>query len=319
MSAGSESNAAGQPSPFTLHIARQDGEQELSSLEATLPKGLAAKFIGVPYCSEAALAAAATKSGTAEQANPSCPSASRIGSVTVGAGPGSDPFYAHGNAYLAGPYKGAPLSVAVITPAVAGPLDLGTVVIRNALFINPETAQGHVVSDPFPKILDGVPLRLRSIDVRLDRPNFTLNPTNCSPLAVETTIRSTDGASTSPTNAFQASNCKALSFKPGLSLVLKGGTKRSDNPALTATLTYPKGGAYANIAQTSVLLPSSEFIDNANINNPCTRPQYAANACPACSILGTAVAYTPLLEKPLEGPVYFRSNGGERRTPRPGR
>ncbi len=205
--------------------------------------------------------------------------------------------------------------MAVITPAVAGPFDLGTVVIRNALFINPETAQGHVVSDPFPKILDGVPLRLRSIDVRLDRPNFTLNPTNCNPLAVEATIRSTDGASTSPTNAFQASNCKALAFKPSLSLTLKGGTKRSDNPALTATLTYPKGGSYANIAATSVLLPSSEFIDNANINNPCTRPQYAANACPASSILGTAVAYTPLLEKPLEGPVYFRSNGGERELP----
>ena len=208
MSAGTESSAAGKSSPFVLHIARNDGEQELSSLEATLPKGLAAKFVGIPYCSEAALATAATRSGQAEQSNPSCP-ASRIGSVTVGAGPGTNPFYAQGNAYLAGPYKGAPMSVAVITPAVAGPFDLGTVVVRNALFVDPETAQGHVVSDPFPKILDGVPLKLRSIEVKLDRPDFTLNPTNCSPLGIEAKVTSTDGASASPSNAFQASGLQS--------------------------------------------------------------------------------------------------------------
>ena len=207
------------------------------------------------------------------------------------------------------------MSVSVITPAVAGPFDLGTVVSRNALFIDPETAQGHVVSDPLPTILDGVPLRLRSIDVNLDRPDFTLNPTNCTPMAVNAKLTSTDGASSSPSSYFQVGNCKALSFKPGLSLALKGGTKRSDNPALTATLNYPKGSNYANIASTTVLLPSSEFIDNAHINNPCTRVQFAANACPPSSVLGTATAYTPLLEKPLTGPVYFRSNGGERELP----
>jgi hypothetical protein len=314
MSAGTESSTAGHSSPFVLHIARADGDQELSSLEATLPKGLAAKFVGIPYCSDAALAAAAARSGSAEQASPSCP-ASRIGAVTVGAGPGTNPFYAKGSAYLAGPYKGAPMSVAVITPAVAGPFDLGTVVVRNALFINPETAQGHVVSDPFPKILDGVPLRLRSIDVNLDRPAFTLNPTNCSPLAVEATLTSTDGASARPSNRFQASACDKLAFKPGLSLAFKGATARTANPSVRATVTYPKGGSYANIAKTTVLLPPSEFIDNAHINNPCTRVQFNANACPPSSILGTATAYTPLLDQPLTGPVYFRSNGGERDLP----
>jgi hypothetical protein len=311
MSAGTESNGAGQPSPFDLHLIRQDGEQELSSLEATLPKGLAAKFIGVPYCSEAALATAAGRSGQAEQANPTCP-ASRIGSVTAGIGPGSNPFYAHGTAYLAGPYKGAPLSVAVITPAVTGPFDLGTVVVRTALFINPETAQGHIVSDAFPEILDGVPLRLRSIDVRLDRRDFIRNPTNCKPLAVQTTIHSTDGATVSPSNFFQAGDCRALGFKPRLSLALKGGTKRSDNPALTATVTYPKG-SNANIAFTSVTLPHSEFLDNAHIRNPCTRVVFAAGStpgerCPSSSVIGFARAETPLFDKPLEGPVYLRSS-----------
>ena len=311
LSAGTESSAAGKPSPFVLHIDRKDGEQELSSLEATLPKGLAAKFVGVPYCSDAALATAATRSGGAEQANPSCP-ASRIGAVTVGAGPGTSPFYAHGNAYLAGPYKGAPMSVAVITPAVAGPFDLGTVVVRNALYVDPETAQGHVVSDPFPKILDGVPLKLRSIDVTLDRPDFTLNPTNCSPLSIEAKVTSTDGASASPSNAFQVRDCKALGFKPALKLSLKGDTKRSGHPVLKAVLNYPQGN-YANIAKAVVSLPHSEFLAQNHIKTICTRVQFAAGAgngseCPKGSIYGYVTATTPLLDKPLEGPLYLRSS-----------
>jgi hypothetical protein len=306
MSAGTESSAAGASSPFVLHIARNDGEQELSSLQATLPKGLAAKFTGIPYCPDAALAAAATRPGKAEQSNPSCP-ASRIGSVTVGAGPGTNPFNAQGTAHLAGPYKCAPLSVAVITPAVAGPFDLGTVVVRNALYIDPETAQGKVVSDPFPKMLDGVPLRLRSIDVNLDRPGFTLNPTNCSPLAIEATLTSTDGATAKPTNAFQASGCEKLGFKPDLKLSLKGATKRAGYPALKAVLNYPKGN-YANIAKAVVSLPHSEFLAQNHIKTICTRVQFAADQCPKGSIYGYVTATTPLLEKPLEGPLYLRSS-----------
>ncbi len=313
MSAGTQSTQAGASSPFTLHLARADGEGEISALEVTLPKGLAAKFVGVPYCSEAALAAAAAKSGKAEQNSASCPAATRIGAVTVGAGPGSNPFYTGGNAYLSGPYKGAPMSVSVITPAVAGPFDLGTVVSRNALFVDPDTAQGRVVSDPLPTILDGVPLRLRSIDVNLDRPDFTLNPTNCTPMSVNAKLTSVNGATSNPSSYFQVGNCKALKFKPSLSLALKGDTKRSGNPALTATLKAPPG--QANISQTTVLLPASQYIDSAHVNNPCTRVQFNANACPPSSILGTATAYTPLLEQPLTGPVYFRSNGGERELP----
>jgi hypothetical protein len=306
MSAGTESSAAGQSSPFVLRLDRADGEQELSSLQATLPKGLAAKFVGIPYCSDAALAAAAARPGKAEQASPSCP-ASRIGSVTVGAGPGTNPFHTGGTAYLAGPYKGAPMSVAVITPAVAGPFDLGTVIVRNALFVDPETAQGRVVSDPFPKMLDGIPLKLRSIDVNLDRPSFTLNPTNCSPLTIEATLTSTDGATAKPSNAFQASGCEKLGFKPDLKLSLKGATERSGHPALKAVLNYPKGN-YANIAKAVVSLPHSEFLAQNHIKTICTRVQFAADQCPKGSIYGFATATTPLLDAPLSGPVYLRSS-----------
>jgi hypothetical protein len=306
MSAGTESSKAGAHSPFVLRINRADGEGELSSLQATLPKGLAAKFVGIPYCSDAALAAAAARSGKAEQSNPSCP-ASRIGSVTVGAGPGTNPFNTQGTAYLSGPYKGAPMSVAVITPAVAGPFDLGTVVVRNALYVDPETAQGRVVSDPFPKIIDGVPLKLRSIEVNLDRPSFTLNPTNCSPLSIDATLTSTDGATAKPTNRFQASACDKLGFKPDLKLSLKGDTKRSGHPALKAVLNYPKGN-YANIAKAVVSLPHSEFLAQNHIKTICTRVQFAADACPKGSIYGFVTATTPLLDAPLSGPLYLRSS-----------
>jgi hypothetical protein len=306
LSAGTESAKAGSYSPFNLHLTRNDGEQEFSSLEATLPKGLAAKFVGIPYCPDAVLAAAAARTGKAEQSNPSCP-ASRLGSVTVGAGPGSSPLYTGGTAYLAGPYKGAPMSVAVITPAVAGPFDLGTVIVRNALYVDPETAQGRVVSDPFPNMLDGIPLKLRSIDVNLDRSTFTLNPTNCSPLSINATLTSTDGATAKPTNYFQAGRCNELGFKPDLKLSLKGATKRSGHPALKAVLNYPKGN-YANIAKAVVSLPHSEFLAQNHIKTICTRVQFAADQCPKGSIYGFATATTPLLDAPLSGPVYLRSS-----------
>ena len=307
LSAGTESNKAGAASPFVMKLTRNDGEQELSSIDLTTPKGFTAKLAGVPYCSEATIAAAASKSGGAEQANSSCPTASQVGTITAGAGPGTNPYYVGGKAYLAGPYKGAPLSLAFITPAMAGPFDLGNVVVRAALQVNPETAQVTVKTDPLPQIIDGVPLRLRSIVARIDRPNFALNPTNCEPMAIAATVAGSSGASAHPTNSFQVGNCKDLGFKPDLKLSLKGGTHRSDHPALKATLTYPKGN-YANIAKAVVSLPHSEFLAQNHIRTVCTRVQFAADQCPNGSIYGYVTATTPLLDQPLSGPLYLRSS-----------
>jgi hypothetical protein len=234
LSAGSESSVAGAASPFVLKLTREDGEQEIASLQATLPKGLLASLKGVPYCPAAAIAAASAKSGASETADPSCPAASQVGTLTAGAGPGSNPYYVSGKAYLAGPYKGAPLSFAFVTPAVAGPFDLGTVVVRAAAEINPETAQVTVKTDAIPQILAGVPLRLRSIVAHVDRPAFTRNPTNCEPMAVEATLAGASGGAATPTNGFQVGECGKLKFKPSLKLSLKGRVKRSGNPAVTA-------------------------------------------------------------------------------------
>ncbi len=307
MSAGTESSKAGALSPFVLRLTRNDGEQELSSLEATLPKGLAAKFVGIPYCSDVALAAAATRAGKAEQANPSCP-ASRIGSVTVGAGPGSNPLYTPGTAYLAGPYKGAPMSVAVITPAVAGPFDLGTVVVRNALYVNPETAQGRVVSDPFPKMLDGIPLKLRSILVRLDRPSFTLNPTNCSAMAVNATITSTDGASSSPTVPFQVARLQRPRLQTRPQALPQGRHQALRLPGAESGAELPQrqlrqhrqGGRISAAFGVPGPKPHQDDLHQGPVRRRCTVPPARSTATPPRP--------RRCLEAPLEGPLYLRSS-----------
>ncbi len=306
--AASEGNTAGAHSSFALRLTRQDGDQFLSALNVKTPPGFSATLKGIPYCSEAAIAAAArgAYSGIGEQTNPSCPAASRVGEIIGGAGAGSRPFYAPGKAYLAGPYKGAPLSLVAIVPAVSGPYDLGNIVVRNALYLDPVSARVSAVSDPLPQIVEGVPLRTRSVLVKLNRPNFTLNPTNCDPHSIETKITGVEGATAAPSAHFQVANCANLPFAPKLSLKLTGATKRAGHPALKGTLKARAGDA--NIARLVVALPHSEFLDQSHIGTVCTRVQFAAKACPAASIYGKATATTPLLDQPLTGPVYLRSS-----------
>jgi hypothetical protein len=317
--AGTTTPLGGAYSPFALKLSREDGTQRISTIDTTLPAGLLGRLAGVPYCPDAQLAAAERRTGREEQQSPSCPSASEVGIVDVAAGAGPQPVHVQGKAYLAGPYKGAPLSLAIVTPALAGPFDLGTVVVRAALYVDETTARIHAVSDPIPQILAGIPLDVRQISLNLNRPEFTLNPTNCEAKEVVGTAISTLGNVASLQNRFQVGGCKGLDFKPGLKLQLSGQVKRRGHPTIKAVLTQP-AGQNANIATTTVVLPKGELIDNAHIDNPCTRVQFnegggKGEGCPAKSILGTARAYTPLLEKPLEGHVYFRSNGGERKLP----
>jgi hypothetical protein len=307
LEAGTLDPAAGSYSPFLLRVTRQDGESNLAALKATLPQGLLAKLAGVQLC------------GDAQAATGACPAGSQVGTVTVGAGSGSNPLYvpepgkAPTAAYLAGPYKGAPYSMVVKVPAQAGPFDLGTVTVRNALNIDPTTAQVTAVSDQLPQILQGIPIAYRDVRVEVNRPEFTINPTSCKQQQVTGVLTSATGQTAMPSSPFAASGCGELGFKPSLKLAFKGKMSRTGNPAVNAVLKAGKGEA--NIAKTTVILPKSQFIDNAHINNPCTRVQFNAGACPASSILGQATAYTPLLDQPLSGPVYFRSNGGERELP----
>lgn len=308
-SAGTLAPVAGSFSAFVTNLSREDGSQILRGLNVALPEGLVGKLAGVPYCPAAALSAAAAQTGGAERAGPSCPAASQIGTATVGAGAGPSPIHVHGKAYLAGPYRGAPLSLAVVTPAVAGPFDLGTVVVRAALRVDPRTAQVSVASDPIPTILQGIPLDVRSVSVEVDRPDFTLNPTNCEPMAVSGEAISVPGQVASLSSRFQVGGCRGLGFAPKLTLRLKGGTRRTANPALIATLTTKRGEA--NIARAAVKLPRSSFLDQSHIRTVCTRVQFAADVCPKGSIYGRAMATSPLVDYPLTGNVYLRSSDNE--------
>jgi hypothetical protein len=328
LEAGTLNNAAGHYSPFYLRLSRSDGEQEFTHFSIKLPPGIVGKLAGIPFCPDAAIAAAKARTGPnggqEELDHPSCPAASEVGHTLVGAGVGPSLAYAPGKVYLAGSYHGSALSIAAITAAKVGPFDLGTVVVRQALKINPETAEVFVDatgSDPIPHIIKGIPVHARDIRVYVDRPDFVLNPTSCARTSTASTVLGSgldfgseaDDQPVTVTSPFQAADCASLGFKPKLALSLKGGTKRGGVPALKAVLTYPKRGHYANIAKAQVTLPHSEFLEQSHIKTICTRVQFAAGAvpgekCPPGSIYGRAKALTPLLDEPVQGPVYLRSS-----------
>jgi len=319
--AGPTGTKAGAFKPFQLHITRPDGAQEIRQVNVDLPPGMIAKLKGVKYCPEASIAAAAKQSGASEKASPSCPDTSLVGTTSIDAGSGPSPFRTSGNVYLAGPYKGAPISMVFITLAVAGPYDLGTVVVRAAININPETAEVHAVSDPIPYVFGGVKLDIRTIDVSINRNKFTLNPTTCRqafPIAggiFGGGGNPADPASwfeSKPSNEFRASECRALKYKPSFEARILGGKghmQRGDNPKFRAILDARNGDA--NTRRAAFILPSATILDQGHIKTICTRVQLAANECPKNSIYGNAKATSPLLDKQLKGPVYLTSSSHE--------
>jgi hypothetical protein len=319
--AGPPSSKAGAFSPFRLRIERPDGAQEIRQVNVDLPPGMVAKLKGIPYCPQASIDAAEAASGTAELASPSCPADSLVGTTGANVGSGPAPFHTDGKVYLAGPYKGAPLSMVFVTPAVAGPYDLGTVVVRAAININPETAEVHAVSDPIPFVFGGVKLDIRTIDVSINRPNFTVNPTTCrSPFAIASSIFGGGGNPGDPAEwlelkrsvPFRATECKALKFKPKFFARIFGGkgqTQRADHPKFRAILEGREGDA--NVRRAAFILPRATILDQGHIKTICTKVQLAANECPKNAIYGHAKATSPLLDEALKGPVYLTSSTHE--------
>jgi hypothetical protein len=302
--AGTTSPGAGSYSPFTLTFSRNDTEQDFSGLEQTLPQGLLARLAGVPQCA------------SAEANAGQCPAGSRIGTVTVGTGPGGHPFFTTGSAYLTGPYNGGPFGVAVIVQAVAGPFNLGTVVVRNSIRIDPTTAQATVVSDQFPNMLAGIPLQIRTVNVTLDRPEFTFNPTNCSAMAVTGKLVSTQGTSAPVSSRFQSANCASLPFKPSFTVATAGHSSKAGGASLdvkVASRGGPQaGGGEANIRSVKVDLPIQLPSRLTTLQKACLANVFEANpaACPKESNVGTATAKTRVLANPLSGPAYLVSHGG---------
>jgi hypothetical protein len=303
LSAGSTDATAGRHSPFLFSLTREDDEQNPQGLEISLPTGLAATFAGVARCEGASAATGA------------CPPDSRIGKVIAAIGAGPTPLWVPQEGkrptavYLGGPYKGAPLSIISVVPRQAGPFDFGDEVVRSAVFVDRVTARATAKADPLPQMIEGIPINYRTIEVELDRPNFSLNPTSCAQKATETTLTSAQGAVAHASSSYAATDCAKLGFEPKIAFHLSGGTHRGASPGLRATLKMPPGGA--NIGASSVILPRSIQIEQGHFRTICTRVQFKADECPEGSIYGTAKATSPLLDQPLEGPVYLRSSSHE--------
>jgi hypothetical protein len=310
---------AGAYSAFEGSFTRSDSDQEIGGLTVTLPPGMSANLSDVPLCGEA-------------QANAgTCPEASQIGTVIAGAGPGPNPLIDPGKAYLTGPYNGGAFGMSVVVPAIAGPFDFGSVVVRQSIRINPLTAQVTDVSNPFPTLLNpktinargeeetiGIPIRLRRVDFDIDgRPGhpFVFNPTNCGKLQVGGSMTSTQGAGRALEDPFQVTNCAALNFAPKFKVSTSGHTSRADGASLTATLSEPNlpFGSEANIARVKVDLPKQLPSRLTTLQKACTATQFEADpaGCPPASRIGYAVVHTPIVSVPLEGPAIFVSHGGE--------
>jgi hypothetical protein len=302
--AGTTSAQAGGFSPLTVTIARTDADQDISGVQVTMAPGLSAILAGVPRC------------GEPQASRGECPKASQIGHTVVGAGAGNEPFYLpqagqENPVYLTTGYRGAPFGLSVVVPAVAGPFNLGTVVVRAAIGVDPHTAQPVISSDPLPQILQGIPVQAKTINVVVDREHFTFNPTNCEPQKVTGVITSAQGATATVQSPFQAANCANLSFKPRLTASTSAHTNRLNGASFRVKISNPSG-AEANIAKADLTIPCSLPTRLTTLQKACTEAQFNANpaGCPAASNIATATVRTPLLASPLSGPVYIVSHGG---------
>jgi hypothetical protein len=312
--AGSQSALAGAFSPFTVTVARSDLDQPLSGIRVTTPPGLLGMLSSVPLC------------GEPQAAQGTCSPASQIGHTTVSAGAGPLPItlpvagQPPNPVYLTGPYHGAPFGLSVVVPALAGPFNLGTVVVRAAISVDRHTGRITIASDPLPQILQGVPLQVRSIAVTVDRPGFTFNPTSCEPLSVDGQVSSAQGATANLSRPFQASGCPSLAFHPSFTVSTSGKTSKANGASLDVKVSSgggphadPRAVAEANIAKVDVQLPVVLPARLPTLQKACTAAQFASDpaGCPEGSFVGTAVAHTPVLASPLSGPAILVSHGGE--------
>jgi hypothetical protein len=304
LAAGTTNIQAGAFSPLTTTISREDGNQDIQTVQLHMPPGLSGILTGIPLCPEA-------------QANAgSCSQASEIGKTIVSVGLGGDPFtVTGGQVFLTQGYKGAPFGLSIVNPAKAGPFDLGKVIVRAKIDVDPHTAALTVTTDQIPHIIDGIPLQIKHVNVTIDRPGFVFNPTDCSALKLTGVIGSVEGATASAEAPFQITNCAALKFAPKFAVSTSGKTSKAKGASLSVKLTYPQGppGTYANIARVKVDLPKQLPSQLKTLQKACTAAQFETNPanCPAASKVGFAKAITPLIPVALEGPAIFVSHGNE--------
>jgi hypothetical protein len=296
--AGTTTTAAGAYTSFTTTIARADRMQSLGAIQVQTPPGLLGMLSHVTLCQEP------------QAAQGACSSASRIGTSTAASGAGSHPFWVAGPVYLTGPYKGAPFGLSIAVPAKAGPFNLGTVVVRAAINVDPDTSILTVTSDPLPQILDGVPLRVQTVNVTIDRSQFMFNPTSCTAQQITAKIASAQGSTVTAGSPFAAGGCRNLPFNPQFKVATQAKTSKAKGASLDVKVVQPAGSA--NIRRVELQLPTVLPARLTTLQKACTQTQFAANpaGCPAGSVIGFAEAITPVLNVPLTGPAFLVSHGG---------
>jgi uncharacterized repeat protein (TIGR01451 family) len=321
LSAGATTDKAGGFSGFTMLLSRGDGQQRIEKLSFRMPAGLAGMISSVPVC------------GEPQAAQGTCPASTKIGHTVVTSGPGPFPLVVpqpgdpEAAIYLTGPYKGAPFGLSIVTPVIAGPFNLGTVVTRAKIEVDPSTAQITVATDALPQIVAGVPTDLRSVYAVIDRPGFLFNPTNCESQTISGTAWSTAAPGQSEpaqtaglSSHFGIGSCRELAFAPKLTVATSGKTSKANGAGLQVKLvaphegpTAPGGSEEANLTRVKVDLPKQLPSRLTTLQQACTAAQFAANpaGCPVGSKIGTATVTTSVLPVPLTGPVIFVSHGGE--------
>jgi hypothetical protein len=277
-SAGTLNPVAGASSTFAVQADKPDGQPDLTGVSLTLPPGLVANL-----------------KGNVGQ---------RIGTARVAAGVGPSPFTLSGPVVLEGAYGDAPFSLRVTVPVIAGPFNLGDVVVRQKIYVDPVDTHVTVVSDPLPTIVKGVPVRLQNLQVDIDKSGFMKNPTSCAPQEIKGTLSAASGQTAPAVSRFQAVDCAGLGYTPQLAMTLsgKGQTKDGAHPALTARLTPPAGDA--NSKKVTVRLPLALALDPGNANGLCEPVDAAKNQCAASTVVGSAEAQS-ILPDALKAPVYF--------------
>jgi hypothetical protein len=297
LTAGPTNPKAGAYSPFTLTLGNPDGDQALKTLTMHLAPGMAAMLSSITPCPEP------------QAASMQCGEDSLIGHSTAVSGLGGNPFALPGKVYLTGPYKGAPFGLLVVTPAIAGPFNLGEIPVRSTINVDRNDASVTVSSDPFPEFIKGIPSQLKAVNVIIDRPNFEFNPTKCTPMSVTGTLTGVQGASQAVSAPVQFGNCAALPFKPTLTASTKGNASKANGAELVVKVTSTPG--QANIAKTKLVLPLTLPSRLTTIQKACLAAVFEANpaGCAEGSNIGTAVVHTPVLKEALSGPAYLVSHG----------
>jgi hypothetical protein len=291
------SPAAGAFSTFNFTLSRTDRQQYVSQLSVATPPGLLARIAGVPLCAEPQAVA-----GT-------CSAASEIGTTTTAVGAGSHPYWVTGHVYLTTGFNGAPFGLSIVVPAQAGPFNLGNVVVRSAITVDSTTGAVTITSAPLPQIIDGVPLRLQTINVQVGRPGFMFNPTNCSAKQIVATVLGTQGTQAQVSSPFAVAGCKSLPFSPVFTASTQARTSKANGASLDVKVAYKP--AQANIKSVAVTLPKQLPARLTTIQQACLAATFEANpaACPAGSLIGVVQARTPVLPAQLTGPAYLVSYG----------